>query len=83
MACQRWPGSDESSATESHEVLFFFLPRGDVTDDQRALIQSGDIIPWGGLVSVPPGGRLMTTIEFEPGTYQLSSSGNNQIITVR
>src|SRR5262245_44177021 len=75
--------SVENMTTESHEVTFFRLPKGYVTDDQRALRESGDIIPFGGLAGVPPGRSLMMTIEFEPGTYQLSSSGNRQIITVR
>ena len=30
-------------------------------------------LPWGGLGNVPPGGELITTIDFEPGKYVLGT----------
>ena len=31
-------------------------------------------VPWGGLSSVPPGARVITTIDMIPGTYIFQSS---------
>jgi hypothetical protein len=72
----------ENTATEGHELTFWRLQKGQVTDDRRALIDRGDLIPWAGLF-VPAGGSLMMTTEFEPGTYEVISAGNRQFITVR
>jgi hypothetical protein len=73
----------ENTTTADHELTFFRLVKGQVTDDRRALIERGDLIPWGGLDTVPAGGRLMMTTEFEPGTYEVNISFKPQIITVR
>jgi hypothetical protein len=73
----------ENTTTQDHELTFFRLLKGQVTDDRRALIERGDMIPWGGLDTVPAGGSLMMTTEFEAGTYEINVSFKPQIITVR
>ena len=74
----------ENTTTDGHQIAFWRLQKGQVTDDRRALIDRGDMIPWAGLEAVPPGWSLMMTTEFEPGIYEVISAGkNSQIITVR
>jgi hypothetical protein len=70
----------ENTTTADHEFTFWRFLKGQVTDDPRALIDRGDLIPWAGLDTVPAGGRLMMTAEFEPGTYDVNISFNRQII---
>jgi len=83
VAAERQIINIENTTTEGHELTFWRLQKGQLTDDRRALIDRGDLIPWAGLI-VPAGGSLMMTIEFEPGTYELNTSFvKSQIITVR
>jgi hypothetical protein len=72
----------ENTTTEGHGVEFWRFQKGQVTDDRRALIDRGDMIPWAGFETVPAGRSLMMTTEFEPGTYEVISAGKGQIITV-
>jgi hypothetical protein len=73
----------ENRTTEPHEVSFFRVPKGHVTtDDNLPLRDAGDFSVWGGL-AIGPGTSLMMTIEFEPGTYEVSIAGNRQIMIVR
>jgi hypothetical protein len=46
----------ENTTTADHELTFFRLLKGQVTDDRRALIDRGDMIPGGGLETAQPQG---------------------------
>lgn len=78
----------ENLTDKDYEFKFQSVPAG--RTGKEILSESADEgpgIPWGGLSSVPPGGVVTTTIDFEPGEYILGTRSqirhaSSQVVTV-
>jgi hypothetical protein len=78
----------ENAAGRSHEFNVRRVVPARAGEHPLALPVQDSGVPWGGLSTVPAGGAVTTTIDFEPGEYVVGTwpgmrHATDQLVTVR